>query len=77
MSNVSERQAANFNELLRTLHELRTDDFRALSICFARAAHSTDATARRNHLTCCHMAWVSLRQLARYTAQTIYKVHQQ
>jgi len=40
---VSERQAANFNELLRTLHELRTDDFRELSTCFARAAPPTEA----------------------------------
>ncbi|MET4073561.1 M48 family metalloprotease [Hymenobacter sp. UYCo722] len=45
VSNVSERQAANFNELLRTLHELRTDDFRELSTCFARAAPPVEAPA--------------------------------
>ena len=38
VSNVSEHQAANFNELLRTLYELRPDDFRGLSACFALAA---------------------------------------
>jgi len=45
VSNVSERQAANFNELLRTLHELRTDDFRELSACFARAAPPAEVPA--------------------------------
>ena len=35
------------------------------------------ATAQRNHLTCCYLAWVSLRQHARRTGQTIYQAHQQ
>ena len=35
------------------------------------------AQAQRNHLTCCYLAWVSLRQFARHTAQTIYQAHQQ
>jgi hypothetical protein len=29
------------------------------------------AQAQRNHLTRCYLAWVSLRQFARHTAQTI------
>ncbi|GAA4020950.1 hypothetical protein GCM10022409_00640 [Hymenobacter glaciei] len=45
VSNVSEHQAANFNELLRTLYQLRPDDFRELSACFARAAPLTEALA--------------------------------
>ncbi|NVO31276.1 transposase [Hymenobacter sp. P5342] len=35
------------------------------------------AQAQRNHLACCYLAWVSLRQFARQTAQTIYQAHQQ
>ena len=35
------------------------------------------ATTQRNHLTCCYLAWVSLRQHARRTGQTIYQTHQQ
>ena len=35
------------------------------------------ATAQRNHLTCCYLAWVSLRQFARQTARTIYQAHQE
>ena len=35
------------------------------------------AQAQRNHLTCCYLAWVSLRQFARYTAQMVYQAHQQ
>ena len=38
------------------------------------------AQAQRNHLTCCYLAWVSLRQFARQTAQTaqaVYQAHQQ
>lgn len=35
------------------------------------------AQAQRNHLTCCYLAWVSLRQFARHTAQTVYQAHQQ
>lgn len=35
------------------------------------------AQAQRNHLACCHLAWVSLRQVARQTAQILYQAHQQ
>ncbi len=35
------------------------------------------ASAQRNHLTCCYLAWVSLRQYARSVGQTIYQAHQQ
>ena len=35
------------------------------------------ATAQRNGLTCCYLAWVSLRQHARRLEQTIYQAHQQ
>lgn len=35
------------------------------------------AQAQRNHLACCYLAWVSLREFARTTAQTIYQAHQQ
>ena len=35
------------------------------------------AAAQRNHLTCCYLAWVSLRQHARRMGQTIYQAHQQ
>lgn len=35
------------------------------------------ATAQRNHLTCCYLAWVSLRQHARQIGQTIYQAHLQ
>jgi hypothetical protein len=35
------------------------------------------AQAQRNQLACCYLAWVSLRQFARQTAQTIYQAHQQ
>ncbi len=31
------------------------------------------AQAQRNHLTCCYLAWVSLRQHARSIGQTIYQ----
>ncbi|WP_235726976.1 IS701 family transposase [Hymenobacter siberiensis] len=33
--------------------------------------------AQRNHLACCYLAWVSLRQHARRMGQTIYQAHQQ
>ena len=33
------------------------------------------ASAQRNHLTCCYLAWVSLRQHARTLGQTIYQTH--
>lgn len=33
--------------------------------------------AQRNHLACCYLAWVSLRQFARQAAQTMYQAHQQ
>ena len=36
-----------------------------------------NANAQHNHLTCCHLAWVSLRQHARRIGQTIYQAHQQ
>ena len=36
-----------------------------------------EAAAQRNHLMCCYLAWVSLRQHARWMGQTIYQVHQQ
>lgn len=45
VSNVSEQQAGNFNELLRTLYELKLDDFRELSACFARTAPAAAAPA--------------------------------
>ena len=35
------------------------------------------AQAQRNHMACCYLAWVSLRQFARQTAQTLYQAHQQ
>ena len=35
------------------------------------------ATAQRNHLACCYLTWVSLRQHARRIGQTIYQAHQQ
>lgn len=35
------------------------------------------AQAQRNHLTCCYLAWVSLRQYARHLGQTMYQAHQQ
>ena len=35
------------------------------------------ATAQRNHLTCCYLAWVSLHQYARQAGQTLYQTHQQ
>lgn len=35
------------------------------------------ATAQRNHLACCYLAWVSLRQFARQATQTMYQAHQQ
>ena len=35
------------------------------------------ATAQRNHLTCCYLAWVSLRQHARQAGQTLYQAHHQ
>ena len=35
------------------------------------------AQAQRNHLACCYLAWVSLRQFAQQTAQTLYQAHQQ
>ena len=35
------------------------------------------ATAQRNHLTCCYLAWVSLQQYARRAGQTLYQAHQQ
>jgi len=34
------------------------------------------AISQRNHLTCCYLAWVSLRQYARAIGQTIYQAHQ-
>ena len=34
------------------------------------------AILQRNHLTCCCLAWVSLRQHARAIGQTIYQAHQ-
>jgi len=35
------------------------------------------AAAQRNYLTCCYLAWVSLRQHARQIGQTVYQAHQQ
>ncbi|MGI4864366.1 MAG: transposase [Janthinobacterium lividum] len=35
------------------------------------------ATAQPNHLACCYLAWVSLRQHARQIGQTVYQAHQQ
>lgn len=35
------------------------------------------AKAQRNHLSCCYLVWVSLRQYARQIGQTIYQAHQQ
>ena len=35
------------------------------------------AKAQRNHLTCCYLAWVSLRQHARQAGQTLYQAHHQ
>ncbi len=31
------------------------------------------AACQRNHLTCCYLAWMSLRQFARQTGKTIYE----
>ena len=38
VSNISPRQDAGFNALLSALQDLRLDDFRGLSVCFAQAA---------------------------------------
>ena len=35
------------------------------------------AQAQRNHLACCYLAWVSLRQFAQQTARTVYQARQQ
>jgi hypothetical protein len=35
------------------------------------------ARAQRNHLQCCYLAWVSLRQYARSRGQSLYQAHQQ
>ncbi len=35
------------------------------------------ATAQRNHLACCYLAWVALRQHAQRIRQTMYQAHQQ
>ena len=35
------------------------------------------AASQRNHLTCCYLAWVSLRQHARAIGQSMYQAHQQ
>ena len=32
---------------------------------------------QRNHLACCYLTWVSLRQYARRMGQSIYQAHQQ
>lgn len=34
------------------------------------------AISQRNHLTCCYLAWVSLRQYARAIGRSIYQAHQ-
>jgi Zn-dependent protease with chaperone function len=44
VSNLSPRNAANFNELLRTLYDLRYEDFNGLSKCFAQATGLEAAT---------------------------------
>ena len=43
----------------------------------AEKCQCRNANAKRNRLTCCYLAWVSLRQHARRMGQTIYQAHQQ
>lgn len=43
----------------------------------AEKCRCRQASAQRNHLQCCYLAWVSLRQHARTIGQTIYQAHQQ
>ena len=43
----------------------------------AEKCQCRNANAQRNHLTCCYLAWVSLRQHARRLGQTMYQAHQQ
>ena len=43
----------------------------------AEKCQCRQASAQRNHLQCCYLAWVSLRQHARAIGQTIYRAHQQ
>ena len=43
----------------------------------AEKCQCRNANAQRNHLRCCYLAWVSLRQHARRIGQTIYQAHQQ
>ena len=43
----------------------------------AEKCQCRQASAQRNHLQCCYLAWVSLRQHARAVGQTIYQAHQQ
>ena len=43
----------------------------------AEKCQCRNANAQRNHLACCYLAWVSLRQHARRIGQTIYQAHQQ
>jgi len=42
----------------------------------AKKCQCRKAQAQRNHLTCCYLAWVSLRQYARHVGQTMYQAHQ-
>ena len=43
----------------------------------AEKCQCRQASAQRNHLQCCYLAWVSLRQHAHALGKTIYQAHQQ
>ena len=43
----------------------------------AEKCQCRQAISQRNHLQCCYLAWVSLRQHARAIGQTVYQAHQQ
>ena len=43
----------------------------------ADKCHYRQASAQRNHLQCCYLAWVSLRQYAYIFGKTIHHAHQQ
>ena len=43
----------------------------------AEKCQCRQAISQRNHLQCCYLAWVSLRQHARAIGQTVYQAHRQ
>ena len=69
-------QATQVQEITRTRWQIEEFHRSFKQLTGSEKCQCRRAVCQRNHLTCCYLAWMSLRQAARQAGKTIYQVSQ-